>query len=370
MPDRRATARAGDTLVRGFHIRPIRQAPYSMSRVPMPIEGEYSLTRCRVGAGELDARCVVDVHHVGRGLRQFHFPPASPATGLLPGLAIPWRGHTFVLREPEKQVHDHLHWAEVGTFSVFGPTTPGSEPWWDVVWPFTLVLGSGVGCPIDVVGWDAYTPDRSAWITSEWRRRGKTHDAGSPGNPVGRLPYDGGAGDVAEWVGAGLAAWDRWGPKLGLEVALLYLENSHGQAESEIRCRDLVNAIERLLVGIRRTQSERGSSQIGQNHSAAERILGRALLTTGKDSELADLSRFRNRLAHDGGLIDERENTLAEQQRIADAEGWLLTCCYRILGAILGTDVPLRDFAARGLPRRRPSGGGFARSTFVPEESA
>lgn len=86
--------------------------------------------------------------------------------------------------------------------------------------------------------------------------------------------------------------------------------------------------------------------------------------------ELADLSRFRNRLAHDGGLIDERENTLAEQQRLADAEGWLLTCCYRILAAILGRDVPLRDFAARGLPRRRPSERGFARSTFVPEETA
>lgn len=61
MPDRRVTARVGDAAVLGSHIRAIRQGPYRMSQAPMPIEGEYSLTNCRVGADHLGAECIADV---------------------------------------------------------------------------------------------------------------------------------------------------------------------------------------------------------------------------------------------------------------------------------------------------------------------
>lgn len=368
MPDRRATARAADVGVKGSHIRAIRQGPYSLSCTPMPIEGEYLMHRCRVGDEMVPADAVVDVHHVGPGLRHFLFQPASPATGGVAGLPIEWRGHTFVLREPDAGVREAARWADVGTFTVLGPTTPGTDDWHDVVWPFCLVLGSAVGGPVRVAGWDASARDRSRWIASEWLRRGSAGESHRP-MPVGRVAIEGGARDVAEWVAAGLCAWDAWGPKLGLEVALLYLENAPGQPEPEIRCRDLVNAIERLLVGVRRARGETSRKSLNQKMVEVERLLRRRILEGGADSELTDLVRFRNRLAHDGGLMDGREETMEERQRLVDAEGWLTTCCYRLLAAIFGVDVPLRDLTARGLPRRRPSEGGFARSPFVPEES-
>ncbi|MDP2307567.1 MAG: hypothetical protein Q8P18_16210 [Pseudomonadota bacterium] len=369
MPDRRATARAGDLTILGSHIRAIRQCPYSMSRSPVPIEGEYLMHRCRVGAEVVPDDAVVDVHHIGRGLRHYLFPAGSAATGGIAGLPIAWRGHTFVLREPERGVREAAPWAEVGTFTVMGPATPGTDAWWNLIWPFTLVLGSAVGCPIDVAGWDAFAPERARWLASEWRPRGKVHDTGCP-MPVGRVAMEGGHRDLAEWVAAGLRSWDEWGPMLGLEVALLYLENAPGQAEPEIRCRDLVNAIERLLIGVCRARGAPRSNQISQNLQTVERLLGRGILTGGQDGERSDLSRFRNRLAHDGGLLDDRDGTMEERQRLVDAEGWLTTCCYRVLAAIFGADVPLRDLTARGLPRRRPSEGGFTRSPFVPVQAA
>lgn len=370
LPSRTFRARTGDFQVEASKVLDFHGETFSEGR-PTTVTGEYRPVDCRVvgpaGAAPTDG-VVVDVHHLGRGCEDLAFPldHGLPVPGGA-GAVIRWGDHRFILRHPDRNIVKHARWAKSGTFTYHGPARPGTPAFWRVVWPFSLVLGSVLGSPVAPVGWVTWSTDRRTWFESTWRTPGKPHLTSAIFRPVGGHPLAGAHRDVVAWVEAGLAAWDRMEPRLGLEVALIYLENAHGQAEPEIRCRDLVNAIERLIVGYLRYNGGKANSKIKQSVIAVQKLLGRDVFTGGQDGEIADLARFRNRLAHDGGLKDERTFGLEDQQALHYAEGWLATCCYRLLAALLGVDPPLADMAVPGEVRRRPSEGGFARSPFVPE---
>lgn len=337
---------------------------------PVPILGEYLANVCTVTSGvdRAPGEVVVDVHCLGRGCAGFPFPTVA---GLpVPhgcGAVVRWGAHEFILRSPDEAFDAHVRACSTGTFTYRGPAEAGSDAFWDAVWPFVLLLGSALGGPIDPVGWVTRSADGSAWYEATWRRPGKAHRAACVFRPVGADRLQSSHRDVVAWVEGGLAAWSRFEPTLGLEVALLYLENSHGQAEPEIRCRDLVNAIERLLVGRMRVPNASATrTSLAEKIAQVGTSVGSPMFTP---LEVVDLVKFRNRLAHDGGLVDVRVHSREEHQALADAEGWLATCCYRLLAAIFGVDVPLADVVTRGPVRRRPSQGGFLRSPFVPTPS-
>ncbi len=369
LPSRRFRGRAGHLQVEASRVLGFHRQTFSGSR-PTRVTGEYRPVDCRVVGPDGPAptgRVVVDVHHLGRGCDDL----ASPKDHELPvprgdGVAIRWDDHRFVLRSADPNVGKHARWARSGTFTYEGPARPGTPAFWDVVWPFSLVLGSALGGPVAPVGFVTRSADGSRWYESTWRAPGKPLLTPAIFRPVGGHALAGAHRDVAGWVEAGLATWARLEPRLGLEVALLYLENAHGQAAAEIRCRDLVNALERLLVGYLRCKGEKASSKFKQSVHAVHKLLGKEVFTRGDDSEITDLVRFRNRLAHEGGLMDKRTFEHEEVQALLYAEGWLTTCCYRLLAALLGVDPPLADMAVPGEVRRRPSQGDFARSPFVP----
>lgn len=366
LPERPFSARSGDVIIEAQHLERLGPASYNMGQ-PVPVIGDWAAFRLKLTSAAVrppGAGVVVDVHFRGRGTDNLLFPVVA---GLpVPdhrGAIVKWGVHEFILREDDTMFAAQVRGIPTGTFTYRGPADPGSEEFWDVVWPFVLVLGSALGGPLDPIGWVTRSPNGSFWYGATWRRHGKAHTAACLFRPVGGQVLAGALRNVVAWVEAGLATWSRSEPNLGLEVALLYLENAHGQAEPEIRCRDLVNALERLIVGCLRVHRTRRLRALKDNIALVSGLVGRSVFT---EAEIDDIVKFRNRLAHDGGLLDVRVPDRVVNQALADAEEWLATCVYRLLAAIFEVDVPLADAVTRGPVQRRPSEGGFTRSPFVP----
>lgn len=362
LPDCRASARCGSIPLAARFVSPYRNVRITPTVQPTAITGEYLLRRCRIGAGAWSEGCVTEVHVQGPRLHLNRFAAGVRATHAAP--VIRWREHAFALHGPQGAVGAELG-REGGAVAVVGPVEPGSAAWWDLLHPFTHVLGSALGSPVAAVGWDVWSPDRAEWRFGEWC----AHDTGRGGSPrpVGGDALDRWEEEVARWTEAGLRAWDAGGTTLGLEVVLSYVVQASSRRPLEAGCRDLVVAIERLLLGVLRARGQAPAGRLSDNLARARRLLAHPLLEGGgPDREAEVLQRFRNRLAHEGTLSDD-DDALG-LQRLADADGWLRTCAYRLLSAVFGVDVPIADLAARGYPRRRPSEGGFAPPPFVPSE--
>lgn len=337
---------------------------------PVRVEGDYFLDEVVLRPVKPPEPCdqvVVDIHCTGRKLGFLGGRPNQDSRlSFSHGLRVVDGQHEMYLRETgDRKWTDHVHWNNVATFTYVGPLGGLAEEFDDYLWKAQVVIGSAIGCSMSPFALVGRGPDHR-WYWARFQRPRRPMVRPLLARPLGREPSYMAGDDVRSWIEAAMSAWDEHDPKLGLEIALLYNENGPDQPEPEMRCRGPMIAFERLLAGQRRVLGLDPQSKLSSSLAEVSKRLPWRPFTDGPDGEINWLHRFRVRLAHLGDLLDERENTQKEFQRLVWAEGWLHTCFYRLAAAILGVDVYIVDRAARGLPRRKASEGGFAPPPFVP----
>lgn len=272
--------------------------------------------------------------------------------------------HVFYLGGLDPKVKEHADWSQVGGFCYAGPVLDDAKELAALFNKFTLVLGAALLSPIDVVGFVVVDGD-GLWERTVWQQGPKSYNGRGANRPIGADYLEGGGQHLVDWVNAVLRCWRINEPKLGLDLTLRYIEQAPSRPEVEMRCLDVVVAIERLATCYLQCAGKLPAKQIGiqEKVSRMQTELGSRVLTK---HERDVIRRIRNQLGHLGDLMEQRYFNRDEVQTLLLTEGWLFTCFNRLLAAVVDVDVPLKDLGCLGHLALRPSEGGFAGPPFVP----
>ena len=362
-PSREFRAGADGLEVHGLWRRSLSPTYHASGRVV----GEYAPHR--VVVKPVDEPKLTDgrfafVHYLGR------YPSLWPGVRFGRGVepdekyAVHDGDHVFYLGGLDPKVKEHVDWSRVGGFCYSGPALDDAKELAALFNKFTLVLGAALLCPVDVVGF-VVVDNEGQWERTEWNQGPKRHDGRGANFAIGGDYLEGGGRHLVEWMGAVLRCWREHEPKLGLDLTLRYIEQAPSRPEVEMRCLDVVIAIERLATSYLQNAGKLPPQQIGiqEKISRMQAELGIRVLAS---RERKVIRRIRNQLGHLGDLMEQRYFDRDEVQTLLLTEGWLFTCFNRLLAAVVEVDVPLKDLGCLGHPARRPSDGGFAGPPFVP----
>jgi hypothetical protein len=310
----------------------------------------------------------IDVHYLGLPSRRIRHPilkgaPVGAATVVRDG------DHTFFVHQANGWFQREMVGWDVGGFTYQGPLRVSDEAFMSpAVWQFSMLLGCALGTPIDPIGF-VEADAEGRLIEARWWRPWKDHQRKPLWPPL--------AGDGESWkdatnvvtlVEAGLARWgDLEAKHFGLELALLYLEKAPSQPRSEMRMRDLIIALERILRGQLRTKDVVVDRRAGL-HKIFAKFNESAGWDVFSDSDIDAYRKIRNALSHLGDLADNRDFSLDETQSYSLTEGAILTACIRAIAAVLDIDIQLHDLGDINLPRRSSRAGPFAVPLVVPGE--